>query len=141
MRTLAIALLLVLAACGGGSDPGAKPTATKTTAKAEPKPTPKPSVAAPTGTPAPEALSRFLCAIDSKDSKDRWRASGTIANGGKTKATFQVTVYVGEATGSDEKARTTQLPDIQAGGSAKFEIAKVPAPEDGGSCHVQVLRR
>ena len=102
------------------------------------KATAKPTIAAPSGTPAPEALSLFRCA---KDTKGRWRASGTIANDGKTKATYQVTVYIGEATGSDEKAKTKQLPNIQAGGSAKFAIAKVPAPKDGGPCHVQVLRR
>ena len=138
MRTVSVILLLVLAGCGGGSDPSAEPTATETTAKAKPKTAPKPTIAAPTGTPAPEALSRFQCA---KDSKDGWRATGTIANDGKSKATYQVTVYVGEATGGDEKARTKQLPDIQAGGSAKFAIAKVPAPKDGGPCHIQVLRR
>ena len=138
MRTVAVALLLVLAGCGGGSDPAAAPTTTPTKAKATEKAAvPKPTVAAPSGTPAPESLSRFLCAEDSKDSKDRWRASGTIANSGKSKATFQVTVYVGEATGGAERARTKQLADIQAGGSAKFVITRVPAPEDGGTCHVQ----
>ncbi|MDR7085173.1 hypothetical protein J2X11_000012 [Aeromicrobium panaciterrae] len=133
MRTLAVALLLVLAGCGGGGEtpePKATATATKATAKA--------TIAAPTGTPAPEALSLFRCA---KDTKGRWRASGTIANDGKKQATYQVTVYIGEAAGSDEKAKTKQLANIQAGGSAKFVIVKVPAPKDGGPCHVQVLRR
>ncbi len=135
MRALAVVMVLLLAGCGaGGSEPTAKPTATKTTVKA----TAKPTLAAPTGKPAPEALSLFRCA---KDSKGRWRASGTIANDGKTKATYQVTVYIGEVTGSEEKAKTKQLPNVQAGGSAKFAIAKVPAPKDGGPCHVQVLRR
>lgn len=134
MRTLAIVLLSVLAGCGGGSDPTDKPTVTVKITKA----TAKPTIAAPTGTPAPESLSLFRCA---KDSKGKWRASGTIANNGKTKATYQVTVYIGEAAGSDEKAKTTQLANIQAGGSAKFAIEKVPAPKDGGPCHVQVLRR
>lgn len=135
MRALAVVMVLLLAGCGGGGgETPTKPTATATKSKA----TAKPTIAAPTGTPAPEALSLFRCA---KDTKGRWRASGTIANGGKTKATYQVTVYIGEAAGGDEKAKTTQLADIQAGGSAKFAIAKVPAPKEGGPCHVQVLRR
>lgn len=134
MRAWAVVMVLLLAGCGGGSEPAAKPTATATTTKA----TAKPTIAAPIGTPAPEALSLFRCA---KDTKGRWRASGTIANDGKKKATYQVTVYIGEATGSEEKAKTDQLPHIQAGGSAKFAIANVPAPKDGGPCHVQVLRR
>jgi hypothetical protein len=136
MRTVAVALILMLSACGGGSDPETpkKPTATATTTKAPVKPT----IAAPTGTPAPEALSQFQCA---KDAKGVWNASGTIANNGKTKATFQVTVYVGEAAGSDEQALTKQLPNIEAGGSVKFAVTKVPAPKAGGPCHVQVLRR
>ena len=135
MRALVVVMVLLLAGCGGGggetpTKPTAKATATNTTAK--------PTIAAPTGTPAPQALSLFQCA---KDAEGAWRASGTVANDGKTKATYQVTVYIGEATGSEEKAATTQLPSIQAGGSAKFEIAEVPAPKDGGVCHVQVLRR
>ena len=132
---VAVALVLVLSASGGVSDPKTpKPTATATTTKAAPKPT----IAAPTGKPAPEALSQFLCA---KDAKGVWNASGAIANNGKTRATFQVTVYVGEAAGSDEQAMTKQLPNIEAGGSVKFAITKVPAPKTGGPCHVQVLRR
>ncbi len=134
MRTLAVALLLVLAGCGGGSDPAAKPTATATKTTAAPKPT----ILAPTGKPAPEALSKFLC---EKNSKGLWVASGLISNPGKSKATYQVTVYVGEAAGSDEQAKTRQLANVQAGGSVKFAIGAVPAPKDGGTCRVQVLRR
>ena len=138
MRTVAIALLFVLAACGGGSDPetAAKPTATATKTKA--KPAPKPTIAAPTGKPAPEALSQFRC---EKDAKGVWKASGTIANSGKNRATYQVTVHVGEAAGSAEQAMTKQLPNIAGGGSAKFALTKVPAPKAGGTCRVQVLRR
>ena len=137
MRTLAVALTLVLTGCGGASDPGSstpkpKPTKTKAT------PVPKPTVAAPKGTPAPEALSQFVCA---KDGKGVWNASGAVANSGKTRATFQVTVHVGEAAGTAEQAVTKQLANIEAGGSAKFALTKVPAPKAGGTCRVQVLRR
>ncbi len=116
--------------------------ASRPRSRRRPRPTtkaaPKPTIAAPSGTPAPEALSQFLCA---KDAKGAWNASGTIANPAKNKATFQVTVHVGEAAGTDEQAMTKQLPNIAAGGSVKFALAKIPAPKAGGTCHVQVLRR
>ncbi|AXT83769.1 hypothetical protein C6I20_00195 [Aeromicrobium sp. A1-2] len=133
MRTLAVALLLVLTGCGGGSDPepaaSAKPKATASAT------TVKPTVAPPEGTPAPEALSKFTC---DKNSKGTWSASGYVANASKGKVTFQVTVYVGEATGGPEQAKTQRV-TVAGGGSAKFSIAKVPAPKAGGPCHVQVL--
>lgn len=134
MRTLAVALLLVLAGCGGGSA-GQEPPPAKTTAAAT-QPTTKPTIAPPTGTPAPEALSRFRCA---KTSKDIWNASGYLANRSKTKVTYQVTVYIGEAAGGEEKAKTRQVPNVAAGGSVKFVLKNVPAPEAGGPCYVQVL--
>ncbi len=140
MRALVVVIVTVLlAGCGGSGDTPTKPapTVAKTT-KATPKPTPKPTIAPPTGKPAPEALSLFSCA---KDVKGAWNASGTIANSGKSKATFQVTVHVGEAAGAPEQAMTKQLPNIEAGGSVKFALDKIPAPKAGGSCHVQVLRR
>lgn len=137
MRTLAVALLLVLAGCGGGGETPAEPTEPTATA-ARTKAAPKPTVAAPSGKPAPEVLSRFRC---ERKAKGEWSAFGTISNEGKSKTTFQVTVFVGEAAGSDEQARTKQLPNVQAGGSVKFSIARVPAPDTGGTCHVQVLRR
>jgi hypothetical protein len=136
MRTLAVALalMLALAGCGGGSEPAPKATATKTTPTK--KVTVKPTVAAPTGTPAPEALSSFRCAADKNG---RWNASGYLSNSGKTKVTYQVTVYVGEAAGGSENARTEQVASVAAGGSVKFSILKIPAPKAGGPCHVQVL--
>jgi hypothetical protein len=138
MRTFvgALALALVLAGCGGGSDPAATPTKTATTTTPTKKATVKPTVAAPTGTPAPEALSSFRCA---PDPKGRWNASGYLRNSGKNKVTYQVTVYVGEAAGGSEDARTAQVAGVAAGGSVKFSIRKVPAPKSGGPCHVQVL--
>lgn len=135
MRTVAAVMVLMLAACGDGGDPETKPTATPTTPTTS---APEPTIAAPTGTPAPEALSQFLCA---KDAKGAWNASGAIANSTKNKATFQVTVHIGEAAASGAQAMTKQLADVEAGGSVKFALAKVPAPDAGGTCHVQVLRR
>jgi hypothetical protein len=137
MRTLAVALILVLAGCGGGGsdDPPAKSAKTPS-AKTTTTATPKPTVAAPKGVPAPEALSRFRCL---KDAKGVWNSTGYLANDGKGKATFQVTVYVGEAAGGTEKAKTDQVPDVAAGASVRFVIKDLPAPKDGGACHVQVL--
>jgi len=133
MRTLAVALILVLAGCGGGSDdPPTKRSTTATPTQAATTPT----VAPPKGTPAPEALSRFRC---EKTAKGVWNSSGFIANPGKAKVTYQVTVYVGEAAGGAEKAKTRQLPDVAGGGSTRFVINNLPAPDNGGSCHVQVL--
>lgn len=131
-----MAIALIIAGCGGGSDkPTAKPTATlKSTGKA--KPVTKPTVAPPSGTPIPEALSRFRC---EPDTKGQWNASGYVANASKTKVTFQITVYVGAAAGGAEKAMTKQVPNVAPGGSVQFAIAKIPAPKAGGPCYVQVL--
>jgi hypothetical protein len=141
MRTLVVSLALAfaLAGCGGGSDPAATPTkSTKAPTKTTPtkKATVKPTVAVPTGKPAPEALSSFRCAVDKNG---RWNATGYLTNSGKNKVTYQVTVYIGEASGGSEDARTMQVANVAAGGSTKFAILKVPAPKAGGPCHVQVL--
>lgn len=134
MRTFAVALLLVLAGCGAGSDD--QPAGPATTTPPPTKATTKPTVAPPKGTPAPEALSKFRCA---KTSKGVWNSSGFVANKTKTKVTFQVTVYVGEAAGGDEKAKTRQVDNVAAGGSTRFVINNLPATSDEGPCHVQVL--
>lgn len=136
MRTVVVALLLVLAACGGGTpdeDPKASPSAPKTTVT---KTTPAPTPAVATGTPAPAALSQFRCR---PDAKGVWNASGVVSNSSKNKVTFQVTVVIGEATGEAAKARTKQLASIAAKSSVSFVITKIPAPKAGGPCHVQVL--
>jgi len=130
MRTLAFAFLLVLAGCGGGS-PESGPEATATT-----KAITTPTTTAPTGTPAPEALSRFQCAMNADDV---WNASGYLSNAGKNRVTFQVTVYIGEAAGGEEKAKTHQVENVAGGGSVRFVIRNIPAPKAGGPCHVQVL--
>ena len=135
MRAAAVVLLLVLAACGGGSDePASQRT---TTAAPTAAATTKPTTATPRGKPAPEALMRFQCVKD--DKKGSWKATGFLVNGGKAAVTFQVTVHIGEATGGQEQAKTKQVPNVAPGGSVAFTINKVPAPEDGGTCHVQVL--
>lgn len=134
MRTFAVALILVLAGCGGGSDD--QPSDSVTTTPVPTKATTKPTVAPPKGTPAPEALSKFRCA---KTAKGVWNSSGYLANKTKAKVTYQVTVYVGEASGGAEKAKTRRVDNIAAGGSTQFVINNVPATNDEGPCHVQVL--
>ena len=134
MRVVAVVLLLVLAGCGRAAGDGTNPAAGSTkTAAAEGAGS---DPALPSGRPAPEALSRFRCA---KNAKDVWGASGYLANDGKTKATFQVTVLVGEPGGGSGEARTEQVADVPSNGSVKFDIAKIPAPEKDGTCRVQVL--
>ena len=135
MRTLAVALILVLAGCGGGGSDD-QPSDRVTTTPTPTETTTKPTVAPPKGTPAPEALSKFRCA---KTAKGVWNSSGFLANKSKAKVTFQVTVYVGEAAGGAEKAKTRQVDNVAAGGSTRFVINNVPATNDAGPCHVQVL--
>ena len=135
MRTLAVALILVLAGCGGGGSDD-QPSDRVTTTPTPTETTTKPTVAPPKGTPAPEALSKFRCA---KTAKGVWNSSGFLANKSKAKVTFQVTVYVGEAAGGAEKAKTRQVDNVDAGGSTRFVINNVPATNDDGPCHVQVL--
>jgi hypothetical protein len=136
MRTLAVALLLVLAGCGGESDDTPSATAKTSASPTNATTAAKPTVAPPKGTPAPEALSRFSC---DQDAKGVWNTSGYLANDSKNKMTFQVTVYVGEASGGEEKAKTRQVPDVAAGGSVRFVINNLPAVDDAGPCRVQVL--
>lgn len=130
MRVMAVAILILLAGCGGAAEKTEAPDTTTAKVAA------KPSTATPSGKPTPAALSRFRCA---KDAKGRWNASGYLANASKVQVTFQVTVYVGEAAGGAEKARTKQVPRVAPGGSVKFAIGRVPAPKEGGPCYVQVL--
>ena len=127
----ALSLLLVLAACGGSGE--------DTTPKAEPSPTEpatSPTIAPPTGEPVPGALSQFRC---DPDGAGTFVATGVLKNSTKAKVTFQVTVYVGEATGAPASARTERLPDVAAGGSVDFTVDAIPAPAEGGTCHVQAL--
>ena len=129
---VALSLFLVLAACGG-SDGSPAPT-TSTTPAAQPAASP--TIAPPTGDPVPAALSQFRC---DPDGAGTFQATGVLKNSTKVKVTFQVTVYVGEPNGSAQSAKTERLPNVAGGGSVDFAIATIPAPAEGGTCHVQVL--
>jgi hypothetical protein len=134
MRTAAaLSLLLVLAACGGSGEDAA-PAATTTPSPQQPAASP--TIAPPTGEPVPGALSQFRC---DPDGAGTYRATGVLENSTKAKVTFQVTVYVGEPSGVPASARTERLPDVAGGGSVDFTVDKIPAPAEGGTCHVQAL--
>jgi hypothetical protein len=135
MRVWLVSVLLVLlTACGGGDDEAAPATTDGETAAATKT---EPASAAPAGTPVPEALSGFRC---ERNASGEWNALGVVANPAKSKAVFQVTVYVGVANGGEEQAATTEV-TVAAGGSAEFSLKRLPATDPEGPCHVQVLRR
>ena len=141
---LTVVLCLVLTGCAGSdSAPGATATE-KATTKATPTRVAKtaaavaPTIAVPTGIPAPEDLSDFLC---SADAKGVWNAVGILRNDSKKAVTYQVTVLVGLANGKDAKARTQQVQPLMAGGSTKISLTKIPADKDAKQCYVQVLRK
>jgi hypothetical protein len=134
MRTAAaLSLLLVLAACGSSGEDAAP--AAKTSPSPQ-QPAASPTIAPPTGEPVPGALSQFRC---DPDGAGTYRATGVLENSTKAKVTFQVTVYVGEPSGAPASARTERLPDVAGGGSVDFTVDKIPAPAEGGTCHVQAL--
>lgn len=133
MRFAAVALLLVLGACSSRSDEP-DPKASSSAPAADPNAVP--TTPAPTGVPVPEALSRFRC---DPDGTGTFTATGVVANSAKAAVTFQVTVYVGEPSGDPQAAATKEVPKVAGGGSAEFSIEKIPAPAEGGTCHVQVI--
>lgn len=135
----ALALCLVLTGCGGGSS-SKEPVPPKkaTTAKTLTTRTVAPTNAAPTGTPAPEDLSNFLCA---PDAEGVWSASGILKNESPKAATYQVTVFVGVANAKDSLARTKEFPSVGPGGSIRVQLTKIPAAKAAAQCYVQVLRR
>lgn len=127
-----VAALGLLSGCGSETvAPAATPPATPSV------PPPTPEAAAPTGDPAPEALSDFRCAAGA-DGEDTWTAAGVLTNRGKAAAVYQVSVYVGPLDGESREVRTLQVDRIDPGGSDRFDLDDVPA--GGDTCHVQVLR-
>ncbi len=125
--------LSLLGACSGGSD---EPDAKASSSAPAADPNAAPTTPAPTGTPVPEALSRFRC---DPDGTGTYTATGVVANQAKAAVTFQVTVYVGQPSGAPQAATTKQVPKVAGGGSAEFSIEKIPASAEGGTCHVQVI--
>jgi hypothetical protein len=127
-----LALMLALAACGGGDEPKSK---------ASGSPSPKVAMAGslprvPEGRPVPAALTEFVC---TRDDKGNWTASGAVVNDTKKSTSFQVTAHVGPADGQGAAARTKRIAAVQAHGSVRFDLGTIESRSDGGPCHVQVL--
>jgi hypothetical protein len=137
---VAVVMCLVLSGCGGGDSTKASAPASKATPVETQKAagTAAPTVAAPTGVPAPEDLTDFLCLADDEGV---WDASGTLRNESKKAATYRVTVFVGEADGNDAKAATKKVRSVLAGGSSRVSVTGIPADDDATQCYVQVLRK
>jgi len=124
MRRTAVVVmaLLVLGACGGGNGSGATPDASTT-----------PSDGSPAGTAAPEALSDVTC--EQRD--EAWTATGVVSNDTDEDATYQVTVYVGDASGGEGEARTERIGEVAAGKSVTFDVDDIP--DGDGPCRIQVV--
>ena len=146
---MALAACLLLAGCGGDGEKAQAKPSEKATTKAAPKApktskTPKASektaatVAPPTGTPAPGDLSNFQCLANDKGV---WNASGLLRNGTKKQATYQLTAFIGRADGKDTAALTKEVQSVNAGGSVRVGLSKIPAAKDATQCYVQVLRK
>ncbi len=126
---MAVALVLVLPACGGGEASTRSGTTTERALTGA-----LPRVAE--GVRVPEALSDFAC---ERDDEGTWTATGSVTNRTKAPATFQVTVYVGPADGAGSPARTKRISAVQKNGSVGFEIDGIEARAPEGPCHVRVL--
>lgn len=105
---------------------------------ATPSKTPPPSGSA-SPTPksnayAPEALSEFRCGAE----RAGWVARGILSNATKDSLSYQVTVYVGDASSSGTGI-TRRYENIKAGGSIPITIDKIPATGENGTCNVRVM--
>lgn len=134
---------LLLTGCGGGenADDSADAAATKTATA--PAVAPKSDASARAddartkGKPALADLSGFSCETDAAGD---WQAGGVIHNGGKSKAAYQVVIYLGPADGKERKAKTKAIGAISAGQSLKFAYKRLPDADVDDPCFVQVLR-
>lgn len=117
---VAVIAAALLAGCGGtAKKPAAAPSASPTSRS---------------GTFAPEALLDFRCRHD-----HGWVADGVLRNAGKQDASYQVTVYIGDA-GSSGTGTTKRFEHIGAGDSLVFTIENIAGQSEDGTCNVQVLQ-
>jgi len=124
-------IAVVLSGCGGSGDgtPGDTSPATPATTTSGPAPL--------EGKPAPEDLSGFVC---DRDDAGKWSASGVLKNATKADATYQVTVFLGDASGKSADAKTKHIGLIKAGQSLTFAYESLPEADADTQCFVQVLR-
>lgn len=138
VRGLVAALLVTaLCACGGRSgEPEEQSTST-------PSPSRSTEAAGPDvpGKPANDDLSGFTC---SRDGAGDWHASGVLTSPSGS-SDYRVTVVVAP-TGSDRagsdraRARRKFIQNVKQAEPKNFEVKKVPAGSEGGTCRVQVVR-
>lgn len=94
---------------------------------------PEPTAVQTDGEPAGQALDGFGCRATEAGN---WRASGRVRNDDDVPKTYQVTVVVSaDIAGQGE---TTQLDNVQPGGSAPFEFSQLPATGENPTCRVRV---
>lgn len=121
------ALVVALAACGP------ERTAQKSGPKiVNPKPA-EPTIKA--GSLAPAALGDARCAPDGNGT---WSAAGTLKNGTKKPASYDVIVQLGAADGQPSTAYVKRVSDVPAGKTADFTVSIIEDTVPTGPCHVQV---
>lgn len=140
--TGALALALVLGGCGGGADKPDDRSAEASTAPAKSSSASSPSAEASAqsgvkAAPALDDLSGFSCKADEAGT---WKAVGVLRNDGKKKASYRVTVYLGQADGKQRDAKEKAIGVVEAGQSVKFAYQSLPDADAESQCFVQVRR-
>lgn len=131
VTTAVVMIAVLLSGCGGSGDDASSDRSPATAKVATVSPAPL------EGKPAPEDLSGFGC--DRSDA-GVWSSSGVLKNATKADATYQVTVFLGEANGKPANATTKHIGVIKAGQSLAFAYESLPEAAADVQCFVQVLR-
>lgn len=131
---MAALLVCLLVGCsGGGTSDTASQDAPGSPATTKPAPSDRPDLP---GKAAGGDLSGFICGPANDGD---WKATGVLRSP-SARSDYRVTVVVA-ADGTDRtKARRKVIPKVQKGKPKDFRIKNVPAPGDGGTCRVQVVR-
>lgn len=119
-----VALLVMLTACSGQSDPVPAPEVSDT-----------PTSPAPTALPAnlaPGAVQSFSCA---EGDDERWIATVTLLNDSKVPVRHRITVFLGSGEGT---AHSKELPAIAPGKTKEFSLGLMPPTDPQATCRIQV---